>query len=263
MKRYFPIVIGIAIGLLLAAVFSVRRTAALTGCFTDTNGHLFETFICWMKDNGITVGYGDGTFGPNDYITRGQMAVFMQRIRTLGDTQINTGPNDWQRNGSSFNPYIQYYTNEVRLKTFVAGTYGFQATPDIPSAILDARMYFKSAKICYTIPFGSPATYIDGVQVQHWLYTGSMYQSVVDNTDRSETTATCRTYTFTTPGSLYAGEHASIYLVVHFNAAADAVDIISVTYYLSPSAFHAVTEPDLDRPAVEPADGEDGGAAAP
>ncbi len=263
MKRYFPIVVGIAIGLLVAAVFSVRRTAALTGCFTDTNGHLFETFICWMKDNNITVGYGDGTFGPDDYITRGQMAVFMQRIRTLGDTQINGGTGNMHPNGSSFNPYIQYYTDVARLRTFAAGTYGFQASPEIPSAILDALMYWKSAKLCYRVAAGSPATYIDSVSVQHRFSNGSLYQEVFDGTNRSETTSTCRTYTFTTPGSLYGTEHAVIYIVVHFNAAGDMVDIFSNAYYLSPSAFHAVTEPDLDRPAVEPADGEDGGAAAP
>jgi hypothetical protein len=94
--RRIVLVAGISI-LILGLFFFVvgpRLVEASTGCFTDTNGHVFETYICWLFDNGISVGYGDGTYGPNDNITRGQMAVFLQRVHELsrwGQTWTGTG----------------------------------------------------------------------------------------------------------------------------------------------------------------------------
>ena len=32
-----------------------------------------------LAEMGITTGYGDGRFGPDDYVTRAQMAVFLSR----------------------------------------------------------------------------------------------------------------------------------------------------------------------------------------
>ena len=54
-------------------------------CFPDTGGHWAETFICWLKDNGIVSGYGDGTYRPENYVTRGEMAVFVNRGYELAE----------------------------------------------------------------------------------------------------------------------------------------------------------------------------------
>ncbi|MBL8062646.1 MAG: S-layer homology domain-containing protein [Anaerolineales bacterium] len=77
--------------ILLALVFgiSVGQAYASTGCFTDTNGHWAETFICWMKDNGITSGTGGGAYSPNNNVTRAEMAVFMQKLDDLAIAQAN------------------------------------------------------------------------------------------------------------------------------------------------------------------------------
>lgn len=58
MKFKSNFVLGIFVGMLLVGAFSVGKAYASTGCFTDTVGHPFETYICWMKDNGITGGSG-------------------------------------------------------------------------------------------------------------------------------------------------------------------------------------------------------------
>ncbi len=50
------IVLGGLIGFVV-----VPKVSAATGCFPDTDGHWAETFICWLKDNGITGGYPDGS----------------------------------------------------------------------------------------------------------------------------------------------------------------------------------------------------------
>jgi uncharacterized protein YkwD len=49
--------------------------------FSDVpTSHPFFTEIAWMAQSGVTKGYGDGTFGPSDRVTRGQMAAFMHRL---------------------------------------------------------------------------------------------------------------------------------------------------------------------------------------
>ena len=42
--------------------------------------HTFRSDIGWLADNGITFGYSNGNFGPEDSVTRGQMAAFLHRF---------------------------------------------------------------------------------------------------------------------------------------------------------------------------------------
>lgn len=41
------------------------------------SGEYYSEAIAWAAANGIVNGYGDGRFGPNDYITREQMATML------------------------------------------------------------------------------------------------------------------------------------------------------------------------------------------
>lgn len=51
-----------------------------TGSFTDVPaGQYYTDAVEWAKENKITAGYGDGLFGPNDLLTREQMATFFYR----------------------------------------------------------------------------------------------------------------------------------------------------------------------------------------
>jgi hypothetical protein len=48
--------------------------------FTDAlNDHWAYPFIMQIYDEGVTLGYGDGRYGPDDPVTREQMAVFITR----------------------------------------------------------------------------------------------------------------------------------------------------------------------------------------
>jgi hypothetical protein len=50
-------------------------------------GHIFYTYIRRLKELGITTGYSDGTYHPNEYITREAMARFIVRgLDTQGVT---------------------------------------------------------------------------------------------------------------------------------------------------------------------------------
>ena len=49
--------------------------------FTDVvKGAWYEGNVDWAVANGIVSGYGDGRFGPNDQITREQMAVMLDKF---------------------------------------------------------------------------------------------------------------------------------------------------------------------------------------
>ncbi len=43
-------------------------------------GHPYYDAIEWAATSGITVGYPDGTYRPDDPVTRDEMAVFLQRV---------------------------------------------------------------------------------------------------------------------------------------------------------------------------------------
>ena len=45
--------------------------------FSDIAGHWAETFIEELYDQGITGGYPDGTYRPQNQVTRAEMAVFL------------------------------------------------------------------------------------------------------------------------------------------------------------------------------------------
>lgn len=43
-------------------------------------GYQFCTHITWLVDNGITVGYDNGTYRPTNPVTRGAMSAFLKRL---------------------------------------------------------------------------------------------------------------------------------------------------------------------------------------
>ena len=48
--------------------------------FTDVaEGAFYFKAVLWAAENGITLGYGDGTFGVDDTVNRAQMVTFMER----------------------------------------------------------------------------------------------------------------------------------------------------------------------------------------
>ena len=77
--------------------------------FTDVPaGQWYTSPIAWTAANGIVGGYGDGRFGPNDTITREQMAAILYRyaqfkgydVSNIGDLSRYTHAgqvSDWTR----------------------------------------------------------------------------------------------------------------------------------------------------------------------
>jgi hypothetical protein len=107
-----------------AAVGAVITMIVATGVvfashqFTDVpTNHTFHSDIDWLVDHGITTGYGGGLFGPEDNVTRGQMAAFLHRYNTefgSGETIVTALSVPWAAtngtvsitpDGVEFGPY--------------------------------------------------------------------------------------------------------------------------------------------------------------
>jgi len=73
MKKSYILIVGILLG--------ISTTAFATfSLFPDVDSGTYYTDAVEDAFNkGLITGYDDGTFGPNDNLTRGQIAVIMQR----------------------------------------------------------------------------------------------------------------------------------------------------------------------------------------
>ncbi|MBY7125079.1 S-layer homology domain-containing protein [Bacillus sp. 16GRE42] len=58
--------------------------------FTDVKGHMFEKEILYLTKVGIMSGYGDGKFGPNNILTREQLAAVLTKAFNLKATATTT-----------------------------------------------------------------------------------------------------------------------------------------------------------------------------
>ena len=63
-----------------------------TGGFSDTGSSGFQKEIAWVKSQGISTGYPDGTFKPNDPVKRDAMAAFMYRLTQKGPLLAKAWP---------------------------------------------------------------------------------------------------------------------------------------------------------------------------
>jgi S-layer homology domain len=74
-KRATPVIAAVAtMALSTGIVLGAQQ-------FPDVpESHTFHDEIGWLVENGITSGYTNGNFGPQDSVTRGQMAAFLQRF---------------------------------------------------------------------------------------------------------------------------------------------------------------------------------------
>ncbi len=69
--------------------------------FPDVSaGNIFRDAINCLAYYGVTIGYRDGTFGPRNDVTRGQMVLFMQRSARIAGADPATVVSDFATTGS-------------------------------------------------------------------------------------------------------------------------------------------------------------------
>jgi hypothetical protein len=255
MKPIKAFTLGISVTVLLALVvvsaFWVGKASATTGCFADTNGHWAESFICWMKDNGISAGIGGGNYGPEEYVTRAQMAVFMQKQAEIppstGQIIINGGPDKWQVQGNP-DPAITRYTSDIST-TFTRSSVGntlFFAVFETPTILYGRQLSATGMEYCNTASASAQIVNVEGWLVtQTGGATGSSNLLFNDSTLR--TNAACLYYAFATPRSLNDNHILSIYVSGNWTAPGQ-LKLGRITLFLSPTTTQ-LTGPSLLQPA--------------
>ena len=83
-------------GMIVTILYRMEgKPAVLEACpFTDVKaGAYYERAIVWAAENGIVKGYGNGCFGPDDQITREQMAAILYRYAKNRGLDVSVGEN--------------------------------------------------------------------------------------------------------------------------------------------------------------------------
>ena len=85
----------------LAATSACVGDAAEDMDFSDVSEmHTFRADINCLAYYGVTIGYGDGTFGPENDVTRGQMVLFMERAAAAAGADAEAVVGDFATTGS-------------------------------------------------------------------------------------------------------------------------------------------------------------------
>jgi len=266
MKRYNAFLLGVLVTVLASTLFWAGTAYATTGCFTDTNGYWAETFVCWLKDNGISGGYPDGTFKPDNYITRAEMAVMLQKVANVppssGLIRINSGPNSWDFFGNQPGPLTVFrYDEYIGITNPAANTtHVFVMTPTFPSALYGRNLSVTGVEYCYT---ASPNAFVNYVTTWFDNETSGASASpsiniVFDDTDRTD--AACRYYNIT-PRAVDDNTVLGVFVGITWgpSGAGAQLRLGRVTFYFQPTdtlvvapmginAEEAPDVPDLPKP---------------
>ena len=238
MKHKQPIFIAVVIAVLLISSFSAGQAYAATGCFTDTNGHPFETFICWMKDNGITTGTGGGKFSPEDYVTRGQMAVFMQRQAEIppstGNILISAGFQDWKPFNSSDPVSYTYFSSQTQVTRSSIGSGFLSVNPDLPTVLYGRSLRLKGVQFCFDTFTSTTLNYVELNTYSHT--SGSLGRNLRFSDPTTRTGSLCQLYTLATPVVLTANDGVNFFIQVNWSVAGTQFALGRTTFILDPTS---------------------------
>ena len=79
-------------------------------------------YIASAVKKGIITGYPDGTYRPHENVTRGQMAIFLNRAFTLSDSTISNKFKDVTPNMKAYQSILNVHANGI-ANGYPDGTY--------------------------------------------------------------------------------------------------------------------------------------------
>ena len=236
------------VAVVLTAIVAFPLGAIASHQFTDVpNSNTFHDDIDAIRDAGVTTGCALNLYCPKDFVTREQMAAFLNRLGALGpgktpvvnadkvdgvdevlaadEVVMSTSP-EWLPNAGSPVTFT-YYAGGTQV---FSGSAGIRSVHEgLPSPeIIGGRAYgIASVEICW---LGSPGVDLLNAFVIRARATDT---SVViqDDTDRDLTADGCAT--MVPPGVDEAEGPATILLDLNFDSATD-VELGNVTVTWSP-----------------------------
>jgi hypothetical protein len=230
------VVFSIVLVILIVAVFNVGQAYA-TLCFSDTN----TVAVCWLKNNGIATAYGDGTFRPLNYLTRGDAAVFLMRANKVppaaGDILFSQSLSSLVPSGIyNTTASVAYFSDMDQLKATNIDTTTvkyFQIGLSIPAELYGRATSLKGIQVCYNTNYSASLVQ---VSLQRWINVAgdtTMPNSVTDNTVRTD--KACRVYNFSSPVKLSGSNHVVLILAGNFPTLSAWIGVNSITAILSPT----------------------------
>lgn len=136
------LVFGFSLGLFASA----NATLLGSAIFPDVpSGTYYDSAVGEMYSDGIITGYADGKFGPNDFVTRGQVAVMMQRFKTMlagGNISVSSSSRSSTSTSSSSSSSSSSSTATVTDEgAFRFATGSFTADEDEGAATINVIRY--------------------------------------------------------------------------------------------------------------------------
>ena len=114
--------------------------------YKDTKGHWAEKYISNISELGIVEGYGNGTFKPNQKVTRAEVAKVISKVLKLKNEQFKiveiTGFKDVLRTHWAYE-YIEELTSKNVINGYTDGTY--RAESEVTRAEI-AKIIYKVIK---------------------------------------------------------------------------------------------------------------------
>jgi hypothetical protein len=237
MKRKYLFLVGALLVVVLAAGVAVGRTYATTGCFPDTGGHWAETFICWLKDNGISSGYPDLTYRPENNVTRAEMAVMLKNQANVppanGLILVTAGYGNWS---------TIFYTDPIGFDNFSNVTWAIRTAigssylsvqPDLPTVLYGRSLQLNGVEFCYGATADALLDYVEINTFRHTLGPNNRTVQFSDETDRTDTA--CKLYTLATPVVLTADDGVNFFILVKWTVASAKFEIGRTTFILQPT----------------------------
>lgn len=112
-------------GMIVTILYRLEgEPAAGTASFTDVPaGQWYSKAVAWAAQNGIVDGYGSGAFGPNDNITREQMAAILYRYASYKGYSVTASSNTSSySDASQISSYAQTAMSWANATGLITGT---------------------------------------------------------------------------------------------------------------------------------------------
>jgi len=229
MKSKKHLIVGLVLALLASGLWTASVYAS-TGCFNDTNGNWAETYICWMKDNGITAGTGGGNYSPNNNVTRAEMAVFFQRLFNLsqsGSMTIQAPADEWRPSPGNVLSYSAIsYMSQYDLTLNSNGNFYLYLAPTLPLAMYNRPLKITGFQLCY---YANANIYVSDIT----LYRSSFSYTLPIVTDSAiRNTPSCSTFTIDPPYTMNPNETLGLRVVATRANAGNSLTMGSVNFFI-------------------------------
>lgn len=231
----------------IALILGVTAVAFPLGAFashqfTDVpDSYTFHGDIDAIRDAGVTTGCSPTLYCPEDNVTRGQMAAFLNRLGALGPGKtpvVNADRidgldssdlmlpediltyhfGDWQANGTSFGSSLVRFTTVTRITSPGSGADSVQLAVDAPRLLGGHVWGIKDVRVCFNAT--SNAATLEGLDLLSVNTAGTLTNVISDNGTYALGSDRCVTITDATPNAIGGG--INVFAEFAFSAAASA-----------------------------------------